>query len=139
MSKLQGQATSCANSIGQFAGIEALSGDQKCVQDMLRLFKERRDLIIKLLNQLPGVTCLSPAGAFYAFPDFSRFLGKEADGKLLKDTFDISEYILGSSSVVTVPGDGFGAPGHIRFSYATNKQNIEKGIKRIQNALKKII
>ena len=139
MSKLQGQATSCANSIGQFAGIEALNGDQKCVQDMLRLFKERRDLIINLLNRLPGVTCLSPSGAFYAFPDFSRFLGKEADGKLLKDTFDISEYILRSSSVVTVPGDGFGAPGHIRFSYATNKQNIEKGIKRIQNALKKII
>ncbi len=139
MSKLQGQATSCANSIGQFAGIEALSGDQKCVQDMLMLFKERRDLIIKLLNQLPGVKCLSPAGAFYAFPDFSRFLGMEVEGKLLKDTFDISEYILRSSSVVTVPGDGFGAPGHIRFSYATNKQNIEKGIKRIKNALKKII
>lgn len=139
MSKLQGQATSCANSIGQFAGIEALSGDQKCVQDMLMLFKERRDLIIKLLNQLPGVNCLSPAGAFYAFPDFSRFLGMEVEGKLLRDTFDISEYILRSSSVVTVPGDGFGAPGHIRFSYATNKQNIEKGIKRIKNALKKII
>ncbi len=139
MSKLQGQATSCANSIGQFAGIEALSGDQKCVQEMLMLFKERRDLIIKLLNQLPGVRCLSPAGAFYAFPDFSGFLGKEVDGKLLKDTFDISEYILRSSSVVTVPGDGFGAPGHIRFSYATNKQNIEKGIKRIMSALKKII
>ena len=139
MAKLQGQATSCANSIGQFAGIEALSGDQKCVQDMLMLFKERRDLIIKLLNQLPGVKCLTPAGAFYAFPDFSSFLGKEVDGKLLKDTFDISEYILRSSNVVTVPGDGFGAPGHIRFSYATNKQNIEKGIRRIENALKKII
>tara|TARA_B100000900_G_scaffold334328_1_gene295614 strand:- start:691 stop:1893 length:1203 start_codon:yes stop_codon:yes gene_type:complete len=139
MSKLQGQATSCANSIGQFAGIEALNGDQKCVQDMLVLFKERRDLIIRLLNQLPGVKCLSPAGAFYAFPDFSSFLGKEVGGKLLKDTFDISEYILRSSSVVTVPGDGFGAPGHIRFSYATNKQNIEKGIKRIRNVLKKII
>ncbi len=139
MSKLQGQATSCANSIGQFAGIEALSGDQKCVQDMLMLFKQRRDLIIKLLNELPGVKCLSPAGAFYAFPDFSRFLGKEVDGKLLRDTFDISEYILRSSKVVTVPGDGFGAPGHIRFSYATNKQNIEKGIKRIQGALKKIV
>ena len=139
MSKLQGQATSCANSIGQFAGIEALSGDQKCVQDMLMSFKERRDFIINLLNQLPGVKCLSPAGAFYAFPDFSRFLGMEVEGKLLRDTFDISEYILRSSSVVTVPGDGFGAPGHIRFSYATNKQNIEKGIKRIKNALKKII
>ena len=139
MSKLQGQATSCANSIGQFAGIEALNGDQKCVQNMLVLFKERRDLIVNLLNGLPGVRCLVPAGAFYAFPDFSKFLGKEIDGKLLKDTFDISEYILCSSNVVTVPGDGFGAPGHIRFSYATNKQNIEKGIKRIKIALEKII
>ena len=139
MSKLQGQATSCANSIGQFAGIEALNGDQKCVQDMLKLFEVRRDLIISLLNKLPGVECLIPQGAFYAFPDFSNFLGKKADGKLLKDTFDISEYILRSSSVVTVPGDGFGAPGHIRFSYATNKKNIEKGIKRIRVALENIV
>ena len=139
MSKLQGQATSCANSIGQYAGIEALKGDQKCVRDMLCLFEERRDVIVSLLNQLPDVKCLVPQGAFYAFPDFSKFLGKIADGKLLKDTFDISEYILRSSNVVTVPGDGFGAPGHIRFSYATNKQNIEKGIKRIKTALEKII
>ena len=139
MSKLQGQATSCANSIGQYAGIEALSGDQKCVHDMLILFEERRNLIIQLLNELPGVNCLVPKGAFYAFPDFSFFLGKEAEGKLLKDTFDISEYILRSSSVVTVPGDGFGAPGHIRFSYATSKENIEKGIKRLKTALGKIL
>ncbi len=138
MSKLQGQATSCANSIGQYAGIEALSGDQKCVHDMLILFEERRNLIIHLLNELPGVKCLVPKGAFYAFPDFSYFLGKEVEGKLLKDTFDISEYILRSSSVVTVPGDGFGAPGHIRFSYATSKENIEKGIKRVKTALGKI-
>ena len=139
MSKLQGQATSCANSIGQYAGIEALSGDQKCVQDMLILFEERRNFIIQLLNELPGVRCLVPKGAFYAFPNFSYFLGKKAEGKLLKDTFDISEYILRSSSVVTVPGDGFGAPGHIRFSYATSKENIEKGIKRIKTALGKIL
>ena len=139
MSKLQGQATSCANSIGQYAGIEALTGDQKCVKDMLILFEERRNLIIQLLNELPGVSCSVPKGAFYAFPDFSYFLGKEAEGKLLKDTFDISEYILRSSSVVTVPGDGFGAPGHIRFSYATSKENIEKGIKRVKTALGKIL
>ena len=139
MSKLQGQATSCANSIGQFAGIEALNGDQKCVQDMLVFYKRRRDLMVKLLNEIPDVKCSIPAGAFYAFPNFSKILGKKADGKLLKDTFDISEYILRSSNVVTVPGDGFGAPGHIRFSYATNKQNIEKGIKLINNALEKII
>ncbi len=139
MSKLQGQATSCANSIGQYAGIEALTGDQKCVKDMLILFEERRNLIIQLLNELPGVSCSVPKGAFYAFPDFSYFLGKEAEGKLLKDTFDISEYILRSSSVVTVPGDGFGAPGHIRFSYATSKENIKKGIKRVKTALGKIL
>ena len=139
MSKLQGQATSCANSIGQYAGIEALTGDQKCVKDMLILFEERRNLIIQLLNELPGVSCSVPKGAFYAFPDFSYFLGKEAEGKLLKDTFDISEYILRSSSGVTVPGDGFGAPGHIRFSYATSKENIKKGIKRIRIALEKIL
>ena len=67
------------------------------------------------MNELPGVKCLVPKGAFYAFPDFSHYLGM-AQGKLLKDTFDISEYILRSSSVVTLlPGDGFGAPGHIRF------------------------
>ena len=139
MAKLQGQATSCANSIGQYAGIEALSGDQKCVHDMLLLFEERRNLIIHLLNELPGIKCLVPKGAFYAFPDFSFFLGKEVEGKLLKDTFDISEYILRSSSVVTVPGDGFGAPGHIRFSYATSKENIEKGIERLKTALGKIL
>ena len=139
MAKLQGQATSCANSIGQYAGIEALSGDQKCVHDMLILFEERRNLIIHLLNELPGIKCLVPKGAFYAFPDFSCFLGKEVEGKLLKDTFDISEYILRSSSVVTVPGDGFGAPGHIRFSYATSKENIEKGIERVKTALGKIL
>ena len=139
MSKLQGQATSCANSIGQYAGIEALSGDQKCVHDMLILFEERRNLIVRLLNELQGVKCLVPKGAFYAFPDFSYFLGKEAEGKLLKDTFDISEYILRSSSVVTVPGDGFGAPGHIRFSYATSKENIKEGIERVKIALGKIL
>ncbi len=139
MSKLQGQATSCANSIGQYAGIEALTGDQKCVQEMLVLFEERRDLIVRLLNELHGVKCLVPKGAFYVFPDFSYFLGKKSQGKLLKDTFDISEYILRASNVVTVPGDGFGAPGHIRFSYATSKENIEKGIRRLKIALRKIL
>ena len=138
MSKIQGQATSCANSIGQRAGIEALSGDQKYVKEMLSLFLSRRDLIVDLLNQIRGVSCFLPGGAFYAFPDFSTYLGKRAEGTLLRDTFDISEYILKFANVVTVPGDGFGAPGHIRFSYATNKDTIKKGIKRVKSALQKI-
>jgi len=139
MSKIQGQATSCANSIGQMAGIEALTGDQNCVDEMRSKFRERRDYIIPLLNSLPEVTCAVPGGAFYVFPDFSSYLGRKANDKILKDTFDISEYILGSARVVTVPGDGFGAPGHIRFSYATSKVIIQKGIERVKTALEKII
>ena len=138
MSKIQGQATSCANSIGQKAGIEALTGDQSCVDDMKAAFKERRNLIVKLMNELPEVTCAVPGGAFYVFPDFSYYLGKVVNDQKLKDTFDISEYILGCVNVVTVPGDGFGAPGHIRFSYATSTDIIEKGIERVRSVLEKI-
>ena len=108
------------------------------VKKMLSLFLSRRDLIVDLLNQIRGVSCFLPGGAFYAFPDFSTYLGKRAEGTLLRDTFDISEYILKFANVVTVPGDGFGAPGHIRFSYATNKDTIKEGIKRVKSALEKI-
>ena len=138
MSKIQGQATSCANSIGQKASIEALLGDQQCVEDMKKSFLKRRDLIVQLLNELPGVKCPVPNGAFYVFPDFSYYLNREANGKLLKDTFDISEYILDAVQVVTVPGDGFGSSGHIRFSYATNSKIIEEGMSRVKNALEMI-
>ena len=138
MSKIQGQSTSCANSIGQKAGIEALTGNQDCVEEMKAAFNKRRDLIVRLLNELPGVSCAMPGGAFYAFPDFSAYLDKQGSGKLLKDTFDISNYILGCAKVVTVPGDGFGAPGHIRFSYATSTDIIERGIERVRSALEQI-
>ena len=139
MAKIQGQATSCANSIGQVAGIEALSGSQECVEQMKDAFKRRRDLIVELLNELPNVFCAMPGGAFYVFPNFEKYLGKKGNGKLLKDTFDISEYILESAKVVTVPGDGFGAPGHIRFSYATDSKTIKEGVDRVAVALKNII
>ncbi len=139
MSKLQGQATSCANSIGQMAGIAALSSSQDCVKKMVQLFKERRDLMVSLLNQLPNVSCKTPGGAFYAFPDFSAYLNKTVDGKVLEDTFDLSEYILESVNVATVPGDGFGSEGHIRFSYATSRDIIKKGLKKVKSALSKII
>lgn len=135
MSKIQGQATSCANSIGQKASIEALLGDQSCVEEMKASFLQRRDLIVRLLNDLPGVRCAIPNGAFYVFPDFSSYLNRKGNGKLLKDTFDISEYILDSVQVVTVPGDGFGSSEHIRFSYATNRKIIQEGMDRVKKAL----
>ena len=99
MSKIQGQATSCANSIGQMAGIEALTGDQSCVEQFKIAFKKRRDLIVELLNNLPGVSCAVPGGAFYAFPKFSDYLNRHIGGNKLKDTFDISEYILDLSLI----------------------------------------
>ena len=138
MSKIQGQATSCANSIGQKASIEALLGDQSCVEEMKASFLQRRDLIVRLLNDLPGVRCAIPNGAFYVFPDFSSYLNRKGNGKLLKDTFDISEYILDSVQVVTVPGDGFGSSEHIRFSYATNRKIIREGMDRVKKALEMI-
>ena len=139
MAKIQGQATSCANSIGQKAAIEALTGDQSCVDEMRGNYKARRDVMVSLLNNLPGVECENPGGAFYAFPDFSFYLGKKADGKILEDSFDISEYILGSAKVVTIPGDGFGAPGYVRFSFATSIEIIQDGLEKVKSALEQIV
>ena len=131
MSKLQGQATSCANSIGQKAAITALTGDQKCVNDMREKYKERRDLMIELLNQIKNVDCVIPGGAFYAFPNFSHYIGKNYNGQIINDSFKLCDYILDAAKVVTVPGDGFGAPGHIRFSYAVSKDTIRNGVDRV--------
>ena len=138
MSKLQGQATSCANSIGQKAAIAALTGDQKCVENMRNKYKERRDLMVGLLKEIQGVNCAVPGGAFYAFPDFSYYLGKNYNGEKINDSFKLCDYILDVAKVVTVPGDGFGAPGHIRFSYAVSKDTIRKGIDRVVKALNKL-
>jgi len=135
MSKHQGQATSCANSIGQMAGITALSGDQTCVDDMRVAFLERRNLMVDLLNEIPDVTCAYPGGAFYAFPDLSAYLNTTVNGKIIKDSFDLSEYILDSAKVVTIPGDGFGAPGYVRFSFAAGNEIIREGIGRVKKVL----
>lgn len=135
MTKIQGQSTSCANAIGQRAAIAALEGDQSLLTHMKRQFLERRDLMVQLLNDLPNVTCSLPRGAFYAFPDLSAYLGKTANGRLIDSSTALSDYLLDSVRVVTVPGDGFGAPGYLRFSYATNLETIKTGIQRVRSAL----
>ena len=90
-------------------------------------------------NGIENVHCDMPGGAFYMFPDFSFYLNKEnEDGKILQDTFDLSDYILADAKVVTVAGDGFGASGYLRFSFATNKDTIISGIDRIKKSLKKL-
>ena len=138
MAKFQGQATSCPNSIGQKAAIEALDGDQSAVEKMRQTFQQRRDLMVRLLNEIPGISCALPGGAFYAFPNMSAYLGKKAAGKVLEDSFDLGNYLLEEAQVVSVPGDGFGAPGHIRFSFTTNLENIREGINRIAKVLQEL-
>ena len=138
MAKIQGQATSCANSIGQAAAVEALVGDQSAVDFMRKKFRDRRDLMVSLLNTLPSVNCDMPGGAFYAFPDFSKYIGKSFKEKKIKDSFDLCDVILNVSKVVTVPGDGFGAPGHIRFSYTLGSEVIREGIKRVKKVLEQL-
>ena len=138
MSKLQGQSTSCANSIAQAASVEALIGDQFEVEKMRNQFKKRRDLMVDLLNNIPLVSCKMPGGAFYAFPSFDKYIGKYYKGEKIKDSFRLGDLFLSEASVVTVPGDGFGAPGFIRFSYAISEDKIIEGISRIKNILNKI-
>jgi len=138
MSKLQGQETSCVNSIAQKAAVEALAGDQSFRAEMKKTFKRRRDLMFSLLDDIPGISCTIPDGAFYAFPDFSEYLGTHFNGKVFNSSTQLSQFILETSEVVTVPGEGFGAPGHIRFSYAVSSAIIKEGIKRVKQALQKL-
>jgi len=139
MSKIQGQTTSCPNAIGQKASVAALLGNQGPILEMKKKFKERRQVMFDALNGLEGVHCDMPGGAFYMFPDFSSYLNKETkDGKILRDTFDLSDYILDTASVVTVAGDGFGAKGYLRLSFATSSEIIKSGIKRIEKSLKEL-
>ena len=138
MTKIHSQTTSCANSISQAAGVEALLGDQSTVSLMIKKFKERRDLIVFLLNDINEVNCDLPGGAFYAFPNFDYYLGKSFKGNKIENSFDLSNLFLDIAKVVTVPGDGFGASGHIRFSYPVSKKLISDGIDRVKNILEQL-
>tara|TARA_Y100001960_G_C14695937_1_gene839024 strand:- start:405 stop:1589 length:1185 start_codon:yes stop_codon:yes gene_type:complete len=132
MAKLQGQSTSCPNSIAQYAAIAALTGDQTIIQEMAAIFKKRRQLIINGLNSIDGITCEKPKGAFYVFPNISTFLNKSYQNILIKSSHDLSMLLLDKTFVVTVAGDCFGAPENIRFSYATSDEVILKMIDRIK-------
>jgi aspartate aminotransferase len=131
MGTIQGQSTSNASSISQKAAVAALNGDQQCVTDMNRAFKERHDYVVGALNSLPGVSCLPGAGTFYAFADVRgamRNLG-------LRDDNSFCEMLLNKALVAVVAGSGFGAPGHMRLSFACSRETLEKAIARIRAVL----
>ena len=138
MSKLQGQSTSCPNSIAQYAAKEALIGDQKFVSKMRAIFKSRRSLIVNGLNAIDNVTCDSPGGAFYVFPNVEYFIGKENNSKVIKSAADLSMLLLNEEAIVTVAGDSFGARNNIRLSYAASEQNIKKSLEKMEKILSQI-
>jgi aspartate aminotransferase len=136
--KIQSQSTSNPTSIAQAAALEAVRGPQEEIAPMVREFHRRRDAIVDKLNAVDGIHCLKPAGAFYVFPNIAALLGKTANGKRLGSPCDVAEYLLDEAKVAGVPGEDFGSNEHIRFSYATSLQDIEKGCARIRTAVKKL-
>lgn len=138
MSNIQSQSTSNPASVSQKAAIEALRGPQDSVKKMVEEFDRRRKYMVKRLNRMEGVSCIMPRGAFYAFPNVSSFYGKNFDGKVIKDSYDMAGYLLEEAKVAIVPGDPFGADEYIRLSYATSMENIEKGLNRIEESLRKL-
>ena len=133
--KMQGQVTSGANSIAQRATITAVDADPSVLKDMVQAFHSRRDLVVGLLKEIPGVKINVPEGAFYVFPDVSSFFGKTLKGVEIKNADDLSMYLLEHANVATVTGDAFGNPDCIRFSYATSEDILTEALKRIKEAL----
>lgn len=133
--KMQGQITSGANCIAQRATIAALDAPVSNIQYMVDEFKNRRDLIIDLLNDIEGFKTNTPKGAFYIFPNVSAFFGKTIKGTTINNASDFAMYLLEEANVATVTGDAFGAPNCIRISYAASKEQIIEAISRIKKAL----
>jgi len=131
MSTIQGQSTSNASSITQRAAVVALNGDQQCVAEMNVQYKKRHDYIVAGLNSLPGIACLPGAGTFYAFADVSGAM--QAMG--CRDDHAFAELLLNEGGVAVVPGSGFGAPGHMRISFACSMETLEKAVDRMARVL----
>lgn len=133
--KMQGQVTSGANSIAQRATIAAVDADPSVLNGMVSAFKGRRDLVVGLIKEIPGLKLNTPEGAFYVFPDVSSYFGKTLRGTTINNADDFSMYLLGEANVATVTGDAFGNPNCIRISYATSEEILTEAIRRIKEVL----
>ena len=136
MTKIQSQSTSNPTSISLKAATEALNGPQDSIELMRIEFEKRRNYIVERLNKMGEIECLNPSGAFYVFPNVSKLLGKKYNGKIINTDMELADYLLDQAKVAVVPGTAFGASGYIRLSYATSMENIQKGLDRIESALK---
>jgi aspartate aminotransferase len=138
MNNLQGQSTSNPTSISQRAATEALKGPQDEVKRMVKEFEKRKNFIVASLNRIPGFKCFNPQGAFYVFPNISKFFGKKRSGMEIRNSVDFTQFLLEEAKVAVVPGIEFGADNYIRISYATSMEEIKKGVDRIEKAVEKL-
>lgn len=138
LGKLQGQYTSGTSSVSQMAAVAAYEGDQSCVETFRETFRRRRDLIVSLAKDIPGLEVNVPQGAFYLFPDCSAFFGKTDGRRTIGNSTDLALYLLEEGHVATVGGDAFGAPRCFRMSYATSDDNIREALRRIRHVLSKL-
>jgi aspartate/methionine/tyrosine aminotransferase len=128
---LQSHATSNVSNVAQAAALEAVSGDLSAVAEMRAAFDRRRQTMVKMLNDIPGVTCPEPAGAFYCYPSVKGLLGKTLRGKTPTTSAELAELLLDEAGVAVVPGEAFGTPGYFRLSYALGDADLEKGVQRM--------
>ena len=139
MNNLSGQSTSNPTSISQKAAIEAFSGNQSKVEEMLGEFEIRKEYISSFLNEIEGIECFVPKGAFYVFPDISYYFGKSFKGKEITNSIEFTDFLLDHAKVAVVPGIEFGSDKHIRISYATSMNDIKEGTKRIKESLQDLL
>lgn len=138
MTNIQSQSTSNPTSITQKAAVEALTGPQDFIPEMVSEFDRRRKYMVERLNKIKGVSCITPIGAFYTFPNVASCYGKKLNGMPINSSLDLSAYLLEQAGVALVPGVAFGDDRYIRLSYATSMENIKKGLDRIEDALSKL-
>ena len=132
---LQSHMTSNVNNIAQQATIAALNGSQDVLKPMLEAFSKRRETIVKMLNEIKGVVCPEPGGAFYVYPSVKGLLGKTVNGKTINSSLDLANIALEEVDVALVPGEAFGTPGYVRMSYALSDKDLVEGVTRLQKLL----
>ena len=128
---LQSHATSNVANVSQRAALQAVAGDLSAVAEMRAAFDRRRQLMVRLLNDIPGVTCPEPQGAFYCYPSVKALLGKTLRGRVVTSSTELAEVVLDEAGVAVVPGEAFGTPGYFRLSYAIGDEDLEKGVRRM--------
>jgi aspartate/methionine/tyrosine aminotransferase len=134
--KLAVNLHSCVNASAQYAGLAALTGPQDASRKMVEEFDKRRKVVVEGLNRLPGVSCVMPKGAFYAFPNVSGLFGKRAKAGVLRGSADVCAFLLDEARIATVAGIDFGSDAHIRLSYATGLDTINEGLRRMAAAVR---